>query len=224
MHGSRIEAAKALAALVADTGDGSRLPPRASRTVTVDEVVVWYLTFAREERGLEHSTLVVYADVYETWIKPSIGSTRATSIRPGDLDKVFGKMRRAKLSRSRMNNARALLSGAYKWGKRHGMVTQNPVDGFELPTSLRSPRTTNTPEIGDLLRLLNGADEHEPLLAPVLKLGATTGIRRGELAGLRRDRLHLDRLEVVVDTAINDAGGGVVEKPTKTCRRRDVSP
>lgn len=223
VHGSRIEAAKALAALVADTGDGSRLPPRASRALTVDELVVWYLAFAREERGLEHSTLVVYTDVYETWIKPSIGSTRATSIHPGDLDKVFGKMRRAKLSRSRMNNARALLSGAYKWGKRHRMVAENPVDGFELPTSLQSPRATNTPEIDDLLRLLDGADQHEPLLAPVLKLGATTGMRRGELAGLRRDRLHLDRLEVVVDTAINDAGGVVVEKPTKTHRCRTVS-
>jgi hypothetical protein len=31
-------------------------------------------------------------------------------------------------------------------------------------------------------------------LAPILKLGATTGLRRGELSGLRRDRLHLERL------------------------------
>lgn len=48
-------------------------------------------------------------------------------------------------------------------------------------------------------------------------------MRRGELSGLRRDRLHLDRKELVVDTAINDAGGVVIEKQTKTRSRRSVS-
>ena len=48
-------------------------------------------------------------------------------------------------------------------------------------------------------------------------------MRRGELSGLRRDRLRLDRGELLVDTAINDAGGTVVEKPTKTKRNRSVS-
>ena len=223
VHGSRQTATRALAAVVTEIGDGSRLPRRTNQAVTVSELVAWYLDFARNERGLEHSTLTGYSEVYDNWIQPSLGSKRASSVQPGDLDKVFGKMRRAELSRSRMNNARAVLSGAYKWGKRHRMVADNPVDGFELPTSLRSPRATTAPEIEELVRILDAADEHDPILAPVLKLGATTGMRRGELAGLRRDRLHLDRLELVVDTAVNDAGGVVVEKPTKTHRRRTVS-
>ncbi len=122
-----------------------------------------------------------------------------------------------------MNNARALLSGAFKWGKRHGKVTSNPVDGFELPTSTHTPRHTTAPELDELLRLLATAEEHDELLAPVLTLGATTGLRRGELSGLRRDRLHLDRHELIVDTAINDAGGIVVEKQTKTRSSRAVS-
>ena len=65
--------------------------------------------------------------------------------------------------------------------------------------------------------------KHDELLAPILNLGATTGLRRGELSGLRRDRLHLDRYELVVDNAINDAGGVVVEKQTKTRSSRVVS-
>lgn len=223
IHGTKHEATKALAELVADTGDGSQLPPRTERDTTVDGLVAWYLDFARTDRGLEHSTLVGYADAYKTWIKPAIGSRRASSIRPADLDKVFGRLRRAGLSRSRMNNARALLSGAYKWGKRHRKVPSNPVEGFELPTATHRPRTPKTPELDDLLRLLDGADRIDPELAPVLKLGATTGMRRGELAGLRRDRLHLDDRELVVDNAVNDAGGVVVEKPTKTQRSRVVS-
>ena len=223
VHGTRKDAAKALAALVTEVGDGHRLLRQSDKQLTVDDLVAWYLEFAREDRGLDHSTLTGYADAYSHWLKEPIGHKRASSITMAELDKAFGRMRRAGLSRSRMNNARALLSGAFKWGKRHGKVTSNPVDGFELPTSTHTPRHTTAPELDELLRLLAAADEHDELLAPVLKLGATTGLRRGELSGLRRDRLHLDRQELIVDTAINDAGGIVVEKQTKTRSSRAVS-
>ncbi len=223
VRGTRTEAAKALASLVTEVGDGSRLLRQADKQLTVNRLVDWYVEFAAEDRGLDHSTLTGYSDVYSRWLKDVIGERRASSITMAELDKAFGRMRRAGLSRSRMNNARALLSGAYKWGKRHGKVTANPVDGFELPTSTHTPRTTTAPELADLLRLLDTADQHDEILAPVLKLGATTGLRRGELSGLRRDRLHLDRSELVVDTAINDAGGVVIEKQTKTRSRRTVS-
>ena len=223
VDGGRREASKALAAFIVEVGDGSGLPTRSSHGLTVNELVEWYLAFARDERGLEHSTLVGYSEVYELWLRPSIGSVRAGSLEAGALDKVFGKMRRAGLSYSRMNNARALLSGAYRWGRRHRKVSSNPVDRLEIPASSKGRRETATPELDELLLILNGADEHEPELAPVLKLGATTGMRRGELSGLRRNRIHLDRHELSVDTAINDAGGVVVEKSTKTKRNRIVS-
>ncbi len=223
VHGTRADAARELARFTVEIGDGSGLPGRDTRDRTVDELVTWYVGFARNDRGLEHSTLTGYTDVYRRWIQPHIGQKRAVSIKPGDLDSLFGRMRRAGLSHSRMNNARALLSGAYKWGKRHGMAPSNPVERFELPNSTHRPRTTNTPELDDLLQLLDGADQFDTELAPILKLGATTGMRRGELAGLRRNRLRLANGELVVDNAVNDAGGLVVEKPTKTQRSRVVS-
>jgi integrase len=223
IRGTKKDAAKALAALVVEVGDGRGLPTRDSKLLTVNDLVEWYLDFARDERGLDHSTLTGYADVYNSWLRDSLGHLKAVRVGHAELDKAFGRMRRAGLSRSRMNNARALLSGAYKWGKRHRKVAANPVDGFELPSSTRVPRPTNAPEVDDLLRLLDGADEHDPDLAPVLKLGTTTGMRRGELAGLRRNRLRLDQRELTVDSAVNDAGGTVVEKSTKTKRNRTIS-
>ena len=223
VHGTRTEAAKALAALVTEVGDGRGLLRQSEKQITVDELVDWYLEFARDERGLDHSTLIGYSDAYVHWLKEPLGRKRASSITMAELDKAFGRMRRAGLSRSRMNNGRALLSGAFKWGKRHGKVARNPVDGFELPTSMHTPRHTTAPELSELLRVLDVADEHDPTIAPVLKLGATTGLRRGELSGLRRDRLRLDRQELVVDMAVNDAGGVVVVKQTKTRSRRVVS-
>ena len=90
-------------------------------------------------------------------------------------------------------------------------------------TSTKVPKTTSTPELDELLSILDGAVEHDQDLAPVLTLAATTGMRRGELAGLRRDRVRLDKGELIVDSAINDAGGIVVHKSTKTRQSRVVS-
>ena len=222
-YGTRQDAATALATLVTEVGDGNRLLRQGDKQLTVDSLVAWYLEFAREDRGLDHSTLTGYADAYSGWLKEPIGHKRAGSITTAELDTAFDRMRRAGLSHSRMNNARALLSGAFTWGKRHRKITTNPIEGFELPTSTHTPHHTTAPELDELLHLLATADEHDEMLAPVLKLAATTGLRRGELSGLRRDRLHLDRHELVVDTAINDAGGIVVEKHTKTRSSRAVN-
>jgi integrase len=222
--GTHAQANQALAALAVDVAEGTTRPTPPDGSLTVNELIDWYIEFGREIRGLEHSTLVGYRDVYDHWLAPRLGNMKTDRVSPADLDNTFGHMRSTGLSRSRMNNARAVLSGAYKWGRRHQKVSINPVAGFELPTSTKAPRATVAPELDELLRLLDGADEHDPELAPVLKLAATTGMRRGELSGLRRNRLHLHRNELLVTTVVNDAGGQVtIKEATKNRRNRSVS-
>ena len=107
-------------------------------------------------------------------------------------------------------------------GRRHGLVVSDPMSGTELPRSLQAPRRTAAPERADLLALLEEAARSEPEIWPVLMLAAVTGMRRGELAGLRRDRLMLDRGELRVERSISEVGGMVEEKPTKTHASRTV--
>jgi integrase len=58
-----------------------------------------------------------------------------------------------------------------------------------------------------------------PDVACVLTLGATTGMRRGELVVPRRDQFHPERGELLVDTAADLIG----TKETKTGTERVVS-
>lgn len=141
---------------------------------------------------------------------------KAERLSPADIDNAFGHMRNAGLSHSRMNNARAALSGAYKWGRRHGKVSADPMRGFELPKSKKVRKRTTAPEIDELLKLLAEAAQTDPEFAPVLTLAATTGMRRGELSGLRRNRLNLGRNELRVERSISEIDGELEDKPTKT--------
>ena len=71
----------------------------------MNELMDWYLEFARDVRGLEHSTLTGYRDAYDKWLADQIGERVADRLSPADLDTTFGHMRRAGFSRSPMNNA-----------------------------------------------------------------------------------------------------------------------
>ena len=228
VHGSRSEASKALAEFVAEIGDGSSLPPPASKALTLDALLRRYIDSCRKEsdenpKAWEQSTLYRYDGIRRNWISPVIGHVRLSQVNEEHIDRCFAKMRRLGASRSHMNQVRSLLSGAFKWARRRKLVTRNPLAGYEIPKSKYVPREVVPPEVEDIVALLNGAAERIPDVAPVLSLAATTGMRRGELSGLRRSSLDLRGGRIAVERAISDAGGQVVEKGTKTHQTRWVS-
>jgi len=228
VHGTRSEAARELAAFVAEVGDGSSLPPPASKAMTLDDLVARYIESCREDsdenpQTWEPSTMLRYDGLRRNYISPVLGQVKLSRVTDEDIDRCFAKMRRLGASRSHMSQVRSLLSGSFKWARRRKLVTRNPMAGYELPKSKYMQREVVPPEVEDLVAMLNGAAEHIPDVAPVLSLAATTGMRRGELSGLRRSSLDLagDRLEV--ERAVSDAGGVVTEKNTKTHQSRSVS-
>ena len=91
---------------------------------------------------------------------------------------------------------------------------------FELPTSRHVAREHVPPEVNQLGRYLEAALEVVPDVAPVLTLGAVTGMRRGELVGLRRSRLFPKAGTLVVDAAYASRGR---VKTTKTRKEREVA-
>lgn len=220
VHGSKADAARALAALSVDVQSGERVPSQHGSALTVGDLVDWYVRFARDVRGLERTTVFGYQEVFNVWLRPQIGHVLAERLTPAQIDEAFGRMRGEGKSHSRMNNARSALSGAYKWGRRHEKVHSNPMRGFEIPKSSHVPRKTVAPEADELRLLLSEAQSFDPEFAPVLMLASTTGMRRGELSGLRRDRLRLLRGELMVERSISEVQGELEDKPTKNNQTR----
>jgi integrase len=228
VRGTRTEAVRALADFVAEVGDGSALPGPASEATTLDDLMRAYIDSCREDsdenpKAWEPSTLLRYDGIRRNWIAPVIGDVKLSAVGDEHIDRCFAKMRRLGASRSHMNQARSLLSGGFKWARRRKLVMRNPMAGYELPKSKYQAHEVVPPEVDELVALLNAAAERIPDVAPVLSLAATTGMRRGELSGLRRTSIDLNRARLLVERAVSDAGGRVVEKGTKTHQTRWVS-
>ena len=118
-----------------------------------------------------------------------------------------------------MNHARSLYAPFFRWAKRRRLIARSPMADFELPTSAHVSREHTPPEVEQLCLLLETAVEVVADVAPLLTLGAVTGMRRGELVTVRRSRLHPDEGQLTVDAATD----GKRVKPTKTRKERKVA-
>jgi integrase len=216
---NELEATRALARFVAEVRDSSLPGSKLERDITVDEAVERFLTeHLQTERGREQSTIEDYRGVHAKWFSPEIGRHRLRDIDEATIDRLFGRMRKAGLSSSRMNSARNLYAPLFRWARRRGIVQRSPMADFQLPTSVHVARAYVPPEVDQLIRYLSAAMEVVPDVAPVLTLGAVTGMRRGELVTIRRSGLDAERRRLRVDTAIS----GKRVKTTKTRNERDV--
>jgi integrase len=214
------EASRELAALVTEVNESPALESRAERDMTINEALERFLTeHLIEEKGRDLGTVQNYRGVHNKWFAPEIGHKRVADVDEAAVDRVFGRMRRAGLSASRMHDARNLYQPFFRWAKRRRLIRRNPMADFQLPTSTHVAREHAPPEVDQLCRYLQAAMEVVPDIAPVLILGAVTGMRRGELVSIRRSRLYPRQGRITVDASSD----GRRVKTTKTRTTRDVA-
>jgi integrase len=217
---TELDADRELARFVSEVEDAPLPDAKADRDVTVDEAIERYLTeHLVDEKGRESGTLKAYRSAHRKWFSPEIGRWHVRDVDEATIDRVFGRMRKAGLSASRMRDARNLYQPFFRWAKRRRLIRRNPMAEFELPTSSHVAREHVPPEVEQLCLYLEKAVELVPDVAPVLALGAVTGMRRGELVAIRRSGLFPEDGKLRVEVAYSE-GGGV--KATKTRREREV--
>jgi integrase len=208
------EAAAQLVALV-DELSGAQLPDtRDDRDLTVDEAIERFLTeYLAKEKGRADKTIGDYRNLHQRWFSPAIGARPVKRIESSVMDDLFGQMRQAGLSASRLNHAKSLYVPFFRWAKR----LRNPMIDFEMPTSTYRSKERTPPEVEELTLLLATAVEVTPEIALLFVLGAVTGTRRGELVAIPRSAVSLKKKQITVDTAISSTGK---VKSTKTRRGR----
>jgi integrase len=172
------------------------------------------------------STASAYERNIRLHINPNIGRIGLQKLQPEDLDELYVKLlidgkrngTKGGLSAKSVRNVHATIQSALSDATRKGTVFRNVADIADPPSISRSGRSMNV-WTGDQLRtFLETIADHD--LYPLYFLAATTGMRRGEVAGLLWRSVDLDAGRLTVNQQIVSVEYKLIEDDLKTASSR----
>lgn len=150
----------------------------------------------------------------------SIGDSRLDKLKPSDVEKLIVELRAAKLSDSTVRQVYTVLRQALDVAVRDGLLAVNPAAKVKRPAVARKEAVYLAAT--DVARLLAAAKGLRYYLAVLLM--AATGLRRGEVAGLRWRDIDLAKGEMTVRHTLSRVDGELVLTEPKTDRSRRRIP
>ena len=168
------------------------------------------------EGRLRPLSVTKYRSTIRLYIKPRIGSPRLQGVSGGHLNALYAELEQAGLSVSTRRLVHAVLHRAFRDAVRWGKLTRNPADMADPPSRGRSRAHAWT--ASELRRFLDHVADDR--LTALWRLGATTGMRRGELAGLTWRALDLDGARLSVEQQLVPTRGGATFGAPKSARSR----
>ena len=184
---------------------------------------VWYENYAKVKvRPSSHQT---YKGYIENHIKPNIGDIPLEKLTTLDLQRLYktllanGRVDRLEskgqpkgLSPKTVRNIHQILSSALKLAQEQRIILTNPAEGCALPkVEHREMKTLPVEQLQSFLREAKDSGVFE-----LYYLELATGLRRGELLGLKWEDIDLEHGDLRVRRQIARINGKVVEAPLKT--------
>ncbi len=205
---SKKEAEQKRAQTLADMSRG--LYPGNAVRMTVGEWLEEWLA-GRSVAGRAPKTLISYRSLLRTHLVPAIGHIRLVDLTPGQIEHFYASLP----SRSLASHCHSVLGASLRAAVRRGLLARNPVDSAAKPrTQWHEQKVLSRTEVQ---ALLNTVREHR--LYPLFFLALSTGMRQGELLGLRWEDVDFDHGAISVQVQRQYLPGqGVVERPTKEHR------
>lgn len=142
------------------------------------------------------STMKGHQSRYRTHIQGKIGHMRIRDVKSSHCQDILSDMAK-KYKKGTIKGVRSTLSSLFKAAEAAGEIYKSPVtSGVEVPTDATGPKPIAVPDEMDLLRFLDAVTGtvHEAKYRFALE----TGLRIGELTGLRWSDVDLERREIRV--------------------------
>ena len=182
--------------------------PRAGRTLLAEWVAVWSTA-----HDVAEGTWAKYDSQLRNHILPRFGDMPVGEINRM-MVKAWVKALRRVLAEPTVADVVSLLSMLLGEAVDEGMIGANPCRKLRINTHDGRERPTARPE-----QVRQIADRCSATDRVLIITAAYTGLRWGELAGLRWSRVHLDRATIVIDPtegALHEVGGRLTPGPPET--------
>ena len=196
---------------------------KAEQYTTGQWMDVWFENCAKiKVRPSSHQTYRGYIDNH---IKPNIGDIPLNKLSSLHLQKLYkklltgGRVERIEskgqpkgLSAKTVRNINQVISSAMDFAKDQKLISSNPTDGCALPKL--EHKEMKTLPVEQLTSFLREAKESGVFELYYIELA--TGLRRGELLGLRWEDIDLTQGSLRVQRQVARINGEIIEAPLKT--------
>ncbi|MBM6897305.1 site-specific integrase [Pseudoflavonifractor capillosus] len=196
---------------------------KAGKYTVGEWMEVWFQDYAKiKVRPSSHQT---YQGYIHNHIQPNIGEIPLEKLTSLDLQKFYkklltqGRVDRVEakgqpkgLSAKTVRNIHQILSSSLKLAQEQRLILTNPAEGCALPrVEHQEMKTLTTVQLASFFR-----EARESGVFELYYLELATGLRRGELLGLKWEDVDLQRGDLRVRRQVSRINGDVVEAPLKT--------
>ncbi|MBP2657175.1 MAG: Phage integrase [Firmicutes bacterium] len=197
----------------------------SDRKITIGEWLdTWLITYSKP--NVRIATWESYETMVRVHIKPSIGNIPLQDLRPEHLQKLYnnklksGRIKGGGLSPKTVGYIHTVLHMALKQATREQLVIRNVAELVNKPKQKKHEITPLT--LDELKGFLNAVVEHR-FFVPFL-LECHTGLRRGELLGLRWQDIDFKQNTLTVKQALIRTRQGLLMSEPKTQKSRRTIP
>ncbi|GAA1768471.1 tyrosine-type recombinase/integrase [Agromyces humatus] len=176
-------------------------------------ILRWLDHHQKTGRGLKASTMVNYRRYVELDIAPSpLGSVPLSEVRRFHVNAFIKQLLDDGRGATTVRRIVAVVQGSLRSAAEENLIDHNPATGLKLPAvSKKELEVWEPAQVGEFLDVAAG---HR--LSALFELAMFTGMRRGELLGLRWTDVDMTRRAVTVRNNRIQAGTEIVEAAPKT--------
>jgi integrase len=215
--GTKAEALKRLREVLREVEMGGYAD--SARLSVADVARRWLET---KEHRVAASTFAFYAGHVRLYIIPALGSLRAEALRPAHIEAAIATLARG----ARNDRQKGMLSARtvahcfttvrtmLRWAVKMGILVRNVAESVEPPRSERHEmQALDAAGVAAVLEAAAGTE-----LQAAIAVAVGTGLRRGELLGLRWSDIDLTANRLTVRRSVERVKGVTRTKPPKTLR------